>query len=74
MSLLRPGVIKQHKTTNASHVYMLCASARLVLIQWTNVSFVDLRADCPFYCDSLSSAEDPVVDVTTKSLLLSLLL
>ena len=34
------------------------------MIQWTNVSFVDLGADCLFYCDSLSSLEDPVVDVT----------
>ena len=64
-------LMKQHI---ASHAYMLCASARLVLIQWTNVSFVDLGADCLFYCDSLSSLEDPVGDVTIKSLLLSLLL
>ena len=67
-----PGtLIKQHI---ASHAYMLCASARLVLIQRTDVSFVNVGADCLFYCDSLSSLEDPVVDVTTKSLLLSLLL
>ena len=38
-------LMKQHI---AGHAYMLCASGRLVLIQWTNVSVVDLGADCLF--------------------------
>ena len=38
-------LMKQHI---ASHAYMLCASARLVLIQETTVSFVDLGADSFF--------------------------
>ena len=63
-------LMKQHI---ASHAYMLCASARLVLIQWTDVSFVDLGADCLLLW-LFEQSRDPVVDVTIKSLVLSLLL
>ena len=60
-------LIKQHVTGPA---YVICLSQAGILIPWTNVCSVDFDGDWLFIV-TLSSLEDPVLDVSIKTLVLS---